>query len=176
MAETITITIDIGVAGLTNVKALPYNADLTKVWNGTGLVLVNSATPVFIDMPEVLVSGVGTGNYTASLPAALADISNNDGLWISIYDTGTPPSVSDPLYGYVPPSCQSTLIKAVVGAIAELEINIDPCELRRALEGAVIKPTRIVIGPCEEHPVHPTEMPHPHRRHPVQALGFNLDK
>ena len=145
----IPITIDIGIVGLTNVKALPYNADLTKVWNGTALVAIDSAIPTFIDMPEMLVNGVGSGNYITNLPAALEDISNNDGLWISIYDANATPSVSDPIYGFIQPSCQSTLIKAVVDAIAKLEINIDPCALQRALEGAVIKPTRVVFGPCQ---------------------------
>jgi hypothetical protein len=159
MAEK--ITIDIGVTGLTNVKALPYSADMATVWNGIGLVDVATAVPVFIDMVEVMVNGVGSGNYVADLPTVLESPSDNDGLWISILDTGTPPSVSDPLYGYIGPSCQSTLINAVVEAISKIEINIDPCELKRALEGAIIKPTRTVIGPCVRPPL-------------TQPLGFNL--
>jgi hypothetical protein len=147
------IIIDIGITGLTNIKALPYSVDLTEVWNGVGLVSVDSAIPAFIDMAEVMVNGVGSGNYKASIPTALESINDNDGLWISIYDSSSTPSTDDPLYGYVPPSCQSTLIKAVTDAIAKLEITIDPCELRRALEHAVIKPTRTVLGPCQQHAV-----------------------
>ncbi|MCK9558581.1 MAG: hypothetical protein M0R50_11150 [Candidatus Cloacimonetes bacterium] len=143
------ITIDIGLTGLTNVMALPYSADLTQVWNGTSLVSIDSAAPVFINMTEVLVNSVGSGNYKAELPAALETISDNDGLWISIYNAGTTPKTTDPLYGYIPPSCQSTLIKAVTDAIAKLEINIDPCDLKRALAGANIQPTRVVFGPCQ---------------------------
>lgn len=144
-----TIIINLGISGLTNVKFLPYNADLSQVWNGTNLEDVSTAIPVFIDMPEVLVSTVGTGNYKAELPTSLDIINADDGLWISIYDAGAPPAVSDPLYGFIPPSCQSTLIKAVTEAIAKLEINIDPCDLKRALDGLVIKPQRVIYGPCQ---------------------------
>jgi hypothetical protein len=147
------ITISIGITGLTNVKALPYNVDFTQVWNGTSLVAIGSAVPSFINMIEVIVNGVGSGNYKAELPTSLNTISDNDGLAISIYSSGNPASVSDPLYGYIPPSCQSTLIKAVTDAIAALEINIDPCELRRALEGITIKPTRTILGPCQQNAV-----------------------
>ena len=154
------ITIDIGVTGLTNVKALPYSGDMATVWNGTALVPVATAVPVFIDMVEVMVNTVGSGNYIAELPTVLQPISDDDGLWVTIYDSKNPPSVSDPIFGYIGPSCQAELINAVVDAISKLEINIDPCELKRALEGAVIKPTRTVLGPCKSGVVSP--------------LGFNL--
>jgi hypothetical protein len=100
------LTIDIGIAGLTNVMALPYSADRTMVWNGAALISVSTATPVFIAMSEVLVNSVGSGNYVADLPSALESVKDTDGLWISIYDTGNTPSVSDPLYGYITPTCQ----------------------------------------------------------------------
>jgi hypothetical protein len=147
------ITISIGIPGLTNVKALPYNVDFTQVWNGASLVAVATAEPSFITMSEVMVNGVGSGNYRAELPTSLDIINENDGLMILIHNSGSTASVSDPLYGYVPPSCQSTLVKAVTDAIAALIINIDPCELRRALEGITIKPTRTVLGPCQQHVV-----------------------
>ena len=156
------ITIDLGITGLTNVNALPFSADFTTVWNGVSLTPISTTTPSFINMPEVYVNGVGCGTYIAELPTALESIDSNDGLWISIYDAGPIPSVSDPLYGYVPPSCESTLITAVIDAIGKLEINIDPCDLRRALEGTVIKPTRTVLGPCQQRPV-------------TNPLGFKLN-
>jgi hypothetical protein len=149
------ITIDIGITGLTNVKAVPFSADFAQVWDGSLLASIDTAIPVFIDMPELLVNGIGSGIYKASLPTQLDIISENDGLWISIYDTGLPPSVSDPLYGYIPPSCQSTLVKAVVDAIGQLEITINPDDLQRALKGTVIKPTRVVLGPCQRPPCPP---------------------
>jgi hypothetical protein len=146
------ITIDLGITGLTNVKALPFSADFAQVWDGNLLAPVDAAVPAFVDMPEVLVNDVGSGIYKSPLPTPLDIISDNDGLWISIYDAGLSPSVSDPLYGYIPPSCQSTLIKAVVDAIGQLEITIDPNDLQRALKGTVVKPTRVVFGPCQRPP------------------------
>jgi len=146
------ITIDLGITGLTNVKALPFSADFSQVWDGTQLATIDTTTPAFISMPELIVNEVGAGIYKADLPAPLDIINDNDGLWISIYDAGSPPSVSDPLYGYIPPSCKSSLINAVVAAISQLEITIDPADLQRALKGAVIKPTRVVLGPCQRPP------------------------
>jgi len=146
------ITIDIGITGLTNVKALPFSADFSQVWNGDQLVAIETATPAFIDLSEIMVGGIGAGIYRADLPTPLDIINDNDGLWISIYNANSPPSVSDPLYGYTPPSCKSALINAVVDAISRLEITIDPADLQRALKGAIIKPTRVVIGPCQRPP------------------------
>jgi hypothetical protein len=133
------ITIDLGITGLTNVKALPFSADFAQVWDGNLLAPVDAAVPAFVDMPEVLVNDVGSGIYKSPLPTPLDD-------------AGLSPSVSDPLYGYIPPSCQSTLIKAVVDAIGQLEITIDPNDLQRALKGTVVKPTRVVFGPCQRPP------------------------
>jgi hypothetical protein len=146
------ISINLGVTGLTNIKALPFSADFSQVWDGTQLAAIDTATPSFIDMLELTVGGVGAGTYKADLPTPLDITNDNDGLWISIYDAGSPPSVSDPLYGYVPPSCKSALINAVVDAISKLEITIDPADLQRALKGTIIKPTQIVLGPCQRPP------------------------
>ena len=168
-----TIIIEIGIAGLTNVKALPYSADFARVWDGVALALVDSATPLFIDMSEILVNSVGTGIYKASLPSALEYTNTEGGLWISIYNAGDPPAVSDPLHGYIVPSYSSALIGAAVDAISKLEINIDPAELRKALEGAEIRPTELIFGPCADRTT--TRMVvGPCPQQPVRPLGFNL--
>lgn len=166
------LTIDIGIAGLTNVMALPYSADRTMVWNGAALISVDTATPVFVAMPEVLVNSVGSGNYAADLPSALESVQDTDGLWISIYDTGNTPSVSDPLYGYIAPTCQYDTINAIVSAISGLEITIDPATLKRALEGTIIQPERVVLGPCKQEPVNPCKPSA--KKKAVKPLGFNL--
>jgi hypothetical protein len=132
--------------------ALPFSADRMLVCNGSALVAVDTATPSFIQMTEILVSGVPSGNYSADLPTTLESQVDAGNLWISIYDTGITPSVSDPLYGYVSPANETALINAVTAAIAQLEVNIDPCELKRALAGAVIQPTKTVFGPCQKTP------------------------